>query len=355
MTSKKYRAIRSGTAELRSCVITSITLNQFYDSSRNALRIPELEKTCSLIGAALAYAEAGWYVLPVNQQTKHAGSYVGVNWPEQSTRDPKQIEKFFKFDGVALALHVGKSGAVVFDVDNPELLPRDLEEAISKPEVPFQSTRMVGDSRRGHYPFAVPKNACFGNSVGKFNTGFGDVRGKNGIIIVEPSLHSKSEQFGHYKWKRTGILPELPLNIALKLPQRSGESFSTLTSGEAAEFISINNLENYPELLRQRIEYLLKNPPVQNTRHGTFQRFLCAAMKDAAAGFYSASHALTEIEKVFNSFKPETDQTPREYESMAFWAMAQVDAMTKDEIAIHSLTTAPHLSDNLMKWVRNHD
>jgi hypothetical protein len=78
-------------------------------------------------------------------------------------------------------------------------------------------------------------------------------------------------------------------------------------------------------------------------------------MKDAAAGFYSANYALVEIEMVFNSFKSVTDQTPREFESMALWAMAQVDAMTKDEIAIHSLTTAPHLSDKLMNWVRNHD
>jgi hypothetical protein len=335
--------------------MTSLTWNQFNDSSRNALRIPNLDKAWSVKNAALIYAEAGWYVLPVNEQSKHAGSYVGVNWPEQSTRDPREIEKFFKYDGVALALHVGKSNAVAFDVDNPALLPRDLEDAISNPEVPFQSTRMVGDSRRGHYLFAVPKNSCFGNSVGKFNTGFGDVRGKNGIIIVEPSLHSNSEQFGHYKWKRTGILPELPLNIALKLPQRSGESFSTLTRGEAAEFVSNHNLETYPQLLTQRIRYLLKNPPVQNTRHGTFQRFLCLAMKDAAAGFYSANYALVEIEMVFNSFKSVTDQTPREFESMALWAMAQVDAMTKDEIAIHSLTTAPHLSDKLMNWVRNHD
>lgn len=335
--------------------MTSLTWNQFNDSSRNALRIPDLDKTCSLKNAALAYAEAGWYVLPVNEQTKSAGSYVGVNWPEQSTRDPKQIEKFFKYQDLALALHAGKSGAVIFDVDNPSLLPRDLEDAISNPEVPFQSTRMVGDNRRGHYLFAVPKNACFGNSVGKFNTGFGDVRGKNGIIIVEPSTHSKSEQFGHYKWKRTGVLPELPLNIALKLPQRSGESFSTLSRGEAAEFISSNTAENYPQLLKKRIGYLLKNPPVQNTRHGTFQRFLCTAMKDAAAGFYSANNALCEIEMIFNSFKSVADQTPREFESMALWAMAQVDAMTQDEIALHSLTTAPHLSDKLMNWVRNHD
>jgi hypothetical protein len=78
-------------------------------------------------------------------------------------------------------------------------------------------------------------------------------------------------------------------------------------------------------------------------------------MKDAAAGFYSANHALTEIEMVFNSIKPVTDQTPKEFESMALWAMAQVDAMTKDEIALHSLTTAPHLSDKIMNWVRNHD
>ena len=335
--------------------MSSLSWNQLIDSSRNALRIPDLDKSCSLKSAALAYAEAGWYVLPVNERSKHAGSYVGTNWPEQSTRDPKQIDKFFQFEGVALALHVGKSGAIVFDVDNPALLPHELEVALSNLSVPFQSTRMVGDSRRGHYAFAVPKGACFGNSVGKFNTGFGDVRGKNGIIIVEPSPHSKPENYGHYKWKRTGILPELPINLALKLPQRSGESFSTLTKSEAAEFITKNASENYSELLNQRIGYLLKNPPIQNTRHGTFQRFLCTAMKDSAAGFYSANRALTEIELVFNTIKTSSEQTPREYESMALWAMAQVDAMTPDEIEMHSLLTAPHLCEGLMRWAQNNE
>ena len=78
--------------------MTSLTWNQFNDSSRNALRIPNLDKACSVKNAALIYAEAGWYVLPVNEQSKHAGSYVGVNWPEQSTRDPREIEKFFKYN-----------------------------------------------------------------------------------------------------------------------------------------------------------------------------------------------------------------------------------------------------------------
>ena len=334
--------------------MTSISWKQITDSAKSKLHIPQLPRLCSLTEAALMYADAGWYVLPVNKYTKHAGSYVGTNWPEQSSRNPEQIKIWFKYEDLALGIHVGKSGAIAFDVDNPSLLPRDLEKALMKEEVPFQSTRLVGDTRRGHYLFALPRRTCFGNSVGKFNTGFGDVRGKNGIIIVEPSEHSKAAQFGHYKWRRVGVLPELPLEIALKLPQRHGESISTLTSSEAKEFLAQNNAENYPELLQLRIKGLLENPPAKNSRHGTFPRFLCGAMKDAAAKFYSANRALIEIQKMFNTIKPHSEQTPLEFEKMAFWAMAQVDAMSQEEIDLHALVTAPHLAENLMKWVKNH-
>jgi hypothetical protein len=334
--------------------MSSLTWNQLIDSSRSELSIPEITSKMSIREAALSYAAAGWYVLPVNQKTKNPGSYVGVNWPEQSSRDPERINSWFKFDGLSIALHIGKSGAVVFDVDNPDALPSLIAAESERLHAPFQSTRMLGDGRRGHHVFRTPPGMTFGNSLGPFDNGFGDIRGKNGVIIVAPSVHSKSDNFGHYVWKVTGPVPELPLSIALQLPQISSESFSALNRAESREFIFVNSENKYPELLKRRFTYFRANPPAINTRHQSFQRFLCLVLKDAVVGMYPAALALTESEKLFDSIKPQADQTDGEFERMACWAMAQVSAMTEDEILMHSLNVAPHLSSDIMKWVNRH-
>ena len=54
------------------------------------LEIPDVTDLDAL-AAALAYAQAGWYVLPVRMDTKHPGSVVGKGWPSLSSRDPKVL------------------------------------------------------------------------------------------------------------------------------------------------------------------------------------------------------------------------------------------------------------------------
>jgi hypothetical protein len=55
------------------------------------LIIPAIEADADNLTAALAYAAAGLYVLPVLCGTKDAGSVVGKRWQHQSSRDPDQI------------------------------------------------------------------------------------------------------------------------------------------------------------------------------------------------------------------------------------------------------------------------
>jgi len=113
------------------------------------LRVPALPAGVSVAVAAQAYAANGWYVLPVNPLTKHAGSVLGTGWPERSTRNAGMVRFLFAGD-VGLALHVGRSGAVVFDVDRPDLLPELLKEHLDVHDGPFQSTRQASPGR-GHY------------------------------------------------------------------------------------------------------------------------------------------------------------------------------------------------------------
>jgi hypothetical protein len=102
------------------------------------LIIPGTVGDTDTLTAALAYADAGWYVLPV-RTGKHPGSVVGNGWQRKSSRDPKQITAWFAATDYGIALHCGRSGAAVFDVDDPDRLPEILRKHLEG--APFQSTR----------------------------------------------------------------------------------------------------------------------------------------------------------------------------------------------------------------------
>ena len=83
----------------------------------SALTLPDVTGM-TLTQAALAYAGAGWYVLPVAPGSKNPGSVVGKDWHKKSSRDPDQIAAWWAQNlGYGIALHVGRSGAVAFDLD----------------------------------------------------------------------------------------------------------------------------------------------------------------------------------------------------------------------------------------------
>lgn len=161
-----------------------------------ALYVPEITTDTDMLSAALAYAAAGWYVLPVRQGSKAPGSVVGKRWQDKSSRDPQMITAWLAGTTHGIALHCGRSGAIVFDVDNPEKLPELLLKHLGK--APFQSTR-TDVPGRGHYIFRQPRGRTIGNSVGRLGRGWGEVRGLNGVIMAAPSTHPHG---GLYCWER---------------------------------------------------------------------------------------------------------------------------------------------------------
>lgn len=330
--------------------MTSISWNQISDSLSSSLSIPRNLNELSIVKAALAYAECGWYVVPVKDGTKHPGSVLGSRWQDQSTRDEKEIRTLFNLPNVSIALHAGKSGALIIDVDNSHCLPEFLRLEILREDVPFQSTRMFGDKLRGHYFFRLPMGMSFGNGLGSIPSGWGDIRCHNGVVMASPSVHP--EQYGLYKWQRTGAMPLLPTSIALKLKIQTSEASSALDDLAASEFITNNTKALYPELLSQRLQLIEKSPPYPGTRHTKFQAFLCLVMKDAKSGLYSANDALNQTFALFNKYKP--DQKPKEFISMVLWAMGQVNEISEGEKDLHINATAPHLNASLMRWVNSH-
>lgn len=159
------------------------------------LSIPRLPDDVDNLGAGLLYAACGWYVLPVLRGSKKPGSVVGSGWQHKSSRDPKVIAAWFAGTDHDIALHCGRSGAIVFDVDHPELVPDVLRRHLLS--APFQSTR-PDEPRRGHYVFLQPPGRTIGNSNGRLGKAWGEVRGCNGVIIAQPSHHKDG---GRYRWE----------------------------------------------------------------------------------------------------------------------------------------------------------
>lgn len=169
--------------------------------SHSSLTIPDLEEDADCLAAAIAYADAGCYVGPVKSGSKHPGSVLGTSWNTKTSRDPQLIAAWFAGTDYGLFLHCGRSGALVFDVDHPDKMPAVLRKAIAQTAPPFQSTR-TDEPGRGHYVFAVPAGRTFGNGTGTLGGDWGEVRGQNGVIIVEPSTHEKQDEGGRYTWLR---------------------------------------------------------------------------------------------------------------------------------------------------------
>ena len=204
----------------------------------SALTLPDVTGM-TLTQAALAYAGAGWYVLPVAPGSKNPGSVVGKDWHKKSSRDPDQIAAWWAQNlGYGIALHVGRSGAVAFDLDAMTLVVivdagrPDIAEALRSAGA-INGTRAEGD--RGHYLFACEPNE-FGNSAGEFSR-WGEVRGANGVIVVAPTVHPDADSKGGcYRQIKTGVLTPLP-NVLRECLSDPGESVDPLNDAELDEFL----------------------------------------------------------------------------------------------------------------------
>jgi hypothetical protein len=176
-------------------------------ADNSGIRVPTVPDVAdlSLVESALAYAEYLGHVLPTDPaDIKNPGSVVGDKWQESSSRDPKQIRKWWrKNPDYGIAFHCGRSKLIAFDldIDDLEQIVRDGHAEIAdalRTCTTIHLTRATGD--RGHYLFLMPERKQFGNSAGAFKR-WGQVRGHNGVIILAPTPHPDEAIGGHYHWK----------------------------------------------------------------------------------------------------------------------------------------------------------
>ena len=299
------------------------------------IHIPDGLNDADPLAAALAYAAAGWYVLPVRTDTKHPGSVVGAGWPSMSSRDAKTITAWFAGTDHGIALHCGRSGAVVLDVDNYEHIPDDIIAAIENTQCPYQSTR-ADEPGRGHYLMANETGRRIGNGLGKLATTpkWGEVRGANGVIIAAPSIHPSG---GQYRWERTGAVPPIPEYLAEALPDSTNPE-NTASDGEIEKFLATHTETTKPEALNGLAAALTKKLAAGHSCHMSTLGVLTDAMGEAAAGYYPARQAARELYKPYLATITTGTSTGRiltkreaaaTYKGIVAWAIGQAEAGTQ--------------------------
>ena len=299
------------------------------------LSVPEGLDEMSNLDAALAYAEAGWYVLPVAPGTKNPGSVVGDGWQHSSSREPAQIREWWTENpDYGIAVHVGRSGAVLFDLDTDSL--GDLPTGLRKPfeGAVFQQSRR-GKTDRGHYLFAVNSGDQFGNSAGAFAP-FGDVRGKNGVIIVAPTPHVDPN--GEYRWIRSGVLPQLPDILRECLRAAPDNEVPPLDDAELTEFFADHTGDARPRALDGVLAVFERNVSGGMSRHEALVQSLPMAYREAMAGCYPAELATMRLQEAFiSSFVRSVSDAgrrspaPDEFFRTARWAAAQAQLADPEE------------------------
>lgn len=304
-----------------------------YDQGGGALHVPDATGM-SLMDAALAYAEAGWYVLPLRPRTKRPA--VG-NWDENSSRDSEQIQQWWSENAnYGVGLHLGRSGAIGFDFDEDDLDVivgdgrSDMAEALRGAGAIF-GTRPEGD--RCHYIFATMPGEQFGNSAGAFMP-YGEVRGKNGYMAVAPTPHPDADtKGGEYNQRRTGVVLPLP-EVLRRCLSESSTDVDPLTPIELEQFLlkydgdgcvqasCRNSVDGQITLFEAEVED-------GSSRHEAMVRVSPWSFSEAMGGCLSARDAYEQLRTAFVGQFTEKELAGRnvyaEFDRIACWGAAQAD------------------------------
>jgi hypothetical protein len=290
----------------------------------SARTIPAIPEDADVLRAALLYAACGIYVLPVDPDTKRPARELGNGWQHKTSIDTEQIVAWFSGTNYLLGIHVGRSGLIVFDVDDYDMLPPELLREFSENPCPTQSTRLHGE--RGHRVYRQPEGRNFGNSLGELRrqdkAKWGEIRGANGIIVVQPSHHTNPD--GRYLWLNPGEIPVLSDRISNLLPDVNLDEAGTQAASDeiVKRFLTENVGNNNPQFLKPIIEKFGREAN-NGSRHEALVRALCWAMRDSLLGDFPAREAARLLREDFLLVMG-TDRFPKqEFWGVLAYAVAQ--------------------------------
>lgn len=149
-----------------------------------------------MISAALAYAEIGWAVLPVDPKTKQPLTSRGAT---DATTDLDRVKKLWsRHPEAAIGINAGRSGLVVIDVDPRNEGLRTLEQIESVNGPLWDTSALLARSGGGgfHYVYRASPEL---HVPAKLGPGI-DVIAGNRYFIAPPSRHPSGNR---YQWEAT--------------------------------------------------------------------------------------------------------------------------------------------------------
>lgn len=298
------------------------------------LHVPHLAADADPMRAALAFAAAGWFVGPARSDgAKHPGSVLGKGWPTKTSRDPQVIAAWFAGTDHVPFLHVGRSGAVAFDVDHPDALPVVLADAERDAAPPTQYTRPAGgpDEHRRHVLFARPDGRHIGNGAGGLGREFGEVRGDNGIVRLVPGA----------RWANVGVLPMIPRRLLDALPA-SAPGEHAADPAEVREFAAAHPGPGTAPGTERGALRTFERLAAEGSRHVALVEAACMAAREVRAGYYPAAAAVEVLRSAFIAAMAESRTGGRvldarsarlEFDGVWSYAVGQVAHLTPDAAA----------------------
>lgn len=308
--------------------------------------IPTLPNNCSVMDAAFAYIRAGLWIGPLKAGTKHPGSVMGDTWHERTFNDAESVATWFAGSTAdyGVFLHAGRSGLVIIDVDYPELVPEFMHAALRS--APFHASR-ANVPGKGHYLFLQPPGRDIGNSNGQLGREWGQVRGRNGVIVLEPSPHPDAATGGHYHWVRRGEIPYFPEGLAALLPDAT-PGMTAASRQSMLDFFAQCTEERKPWLFEELMKRFANEASV-GSRHDAAVTAATWLARESAAGLYAAQPSFYKLGEAFLDMIG-TDRDARfEYADIVAWSIGQLTAERIDEVR------RKHPPRSLAAEVRAHD
>jgi hypothetical protein len=218
-----------------------------------------LERTLSTpLAFALAYAQRGWHVLPLEPKAKvPLGRLVPRGLHDAST-DAETIRTWWAaFPEANVGIALAPSGLVAVDID-PRNGGTETFEQLQAAHGSLRSDVMAFTGGGGeHHVFLVPPNAQI-SLPGSLGPGI-DLKA-NGYIVAEPSIHPSGKQYG---WEASsspldGVVPSpLPdwlrsLRVTLQMPpMRPGDlAVDAQQASDAREALYCLNADDYDTWVR---------------------------------------------------------------------------------------------------------
>lgn len=151
----------------------------------------------ALSATARVYANADWYVFPVEPRGKRPM----VKWASEATNNPFLVERWWhQWPHANIGIHCGPSGLVVLDVD-----PRNggMESLAALPMMlPPTGTVETGGGGLHFYFEGKRRKGKLPGYPGL------DIQGDGGYVVAPPSVHPSGREYTWSDDPRYGFLPE---------------------------------------------------------------------------------------------------------------------------------------------------